>query len=70
MLLRFRGRDGQFRLDVSPNDEFITLPARLAEHLPKDADLSTITISNRPHGGDARHPAELKGVTYSRIGLK
>ena len=70
MLLRFRGRDGQFRLEVDPNDAFPSLTSKIAEHLPKDVDLSTITVGNRPQGGDARRPAELKGVTFSRVGLK
>jgi hypothetical protein len=70
MLLRFRGRDGQFRLEVDPNDAFPSLTSRIAEHIPKDVDLSTITVSNRPQGGDARSPAELKGITFGRVGLK
>jgi hypothetical protein len=70
MLLRFRGRDGQFRLEVNPSDTFNSLTSRIAEHLPKDADLSTLTVSNRPQGGDARRPADLKGISLGRVGLR
>jgi nuclear protein localization family protein 4 len=70
MLLRFRGRDGQFRLDVNPDDSFPSLTSRIAEHLPKDVDLASITVSNQPQGGDARRPADLKGVSLGRVGLK
>ena len=70
MLLRFRSRDGQFRLDVSPNDDFPSLISRIAQHVPVDVELSTLTVSNRPQGGDARKPGDLKGVTFGRVGLR
>jgi nuclear protein localization family protein 4 len=70
MILRFRGRDGQFRLEVDPNDEFPSIRPKLAEHLPKDVDLSSITVANRPHGGETRKLSDLRGVTFARVGLK
>lgn len=71
MILRFQGRDGQFRLNVQPTDEFPSLISQLADHLPKDVDLQSVTVSNRPHGGDARGLAtQLKGVTFQQVGLR
>jgi nuclear protein localization family protein 4 len=70
MILRFRGPDGQFRLDVNSTDDFASILPKLAEHLPKETDPSTITVSNRPQGGDARLLSTLKGVTFNRIGIK
>ena len=70
MLLRFRSRDGQFRLDVSPSDIFPVLIPLLAEKLPPTVDLSTLELSNKPHGGENRRIANLKGVTFGAVGLK
>jgi nuclear protein localization protein 4 homolog len=70
MLLRFRGRDGQFRLDVDPNDDFPTLTPKIAEHIPKNVDLTTLRVGPKPQGGDARNPADLRGITLQRVGLK
>ena len=70
MLLRFRGRDGQFRLDVNPDDEFPSILPKLAEKLPPNVDISTLSLSNKPNGGEARRAAELRGVSFGRVGLK
>jgi nuclear protein localization family protein 4 len=70
MLLRFRGRDGQFNLTVEPSDDFYELQASIADRLPKDTDLSTLSVSNKPHGGDARKLAELRGIKLAQVGLK
>jgi len=69
MILRFRGRDGSFRLEVGPNDDFPSLLSNIADRLPKDVDLSTLKISNHPDAGDAREISQLKGVPISRMGL-
>lgn len=70
MLLRFQGRDGQFRINVNPTDEFPSLAHEIAEHLPKDVDLQSITVANRPHGGDARSLSQLRGITFQQVGLR
>ncbi|KAF2675211.1 nuclear protein localization protein 4 [Microthyrium microscopicum] len=70
MLLRFRGRDGQFRLEVNQDDEFPSVLPALAEKLPDNVDTSTLTLSNKPHGGEARKIADLRGVSFSRVGLR
>lgn len=69
MILRFRGRDGQFRLTVNPTDDFASLGASIAENIPKDTDLSTLKVSNHPQGGDARKISDLKGVKLQKVGL-
>lgn len=70
MILRFQGRNGGFRLTVEPNDTFPSIEPQVAENLPKSVDLATVTVSNRPQGGDSRTFAQLKGVKFSQVGLK
>lgn len=67
--LRFRSRDGQFNLTVDPEGDFPSILPQVAEKLPKNVDLSSITVSNKPQGGDARLLSSLQGVTFQRIGL-
>lgn len=70
MLLRFQGRDGQFRLTVEPSLEFPALLPQIMEKLPPNTDPNSVTLSNKPQGGDARNVLALKGVSLSRVGLK
>ena len=69
MILRFVSKEGQFRLTVQPEDTFTDIIPQVAEKLPKNVDLQSITVSNRPQGGDARKLAELKGVSFKQVGL-
>ncbi|PSN69601.1 NPL4-domain-containing protein [Corynespora cassiicola Philippines] len=69
MILRFVSREGQFRLTVEPTTAFPDILPQLAEKLPPNADLASITVSNKPHGGDARKLSALKGVTFKQVGL-
>jgi len=70
MLLRFQSRDGQFRLTVGPETQFPDLLPQILEKLPANADAASVTLSNKPHGGDARIVQALKGVTLKQVGLK
>lgn len=70
MILRFRGRDGQFQLNVQPTDDFSSLQTSIAEKLPSDTDISSIKVSNKPAGGEAHPLSNLKGVKLQQIGLK
>lgn len=70
MLLRFQGRNGQFRLTVDPQTEFPAILPQIMEKLPPKTDPKSVTLSNRPQGGDARPVLSLKGVTLQRVGLK
>lgn len=70
MLLRFQGRDGQFRLTADANTQFTALLPQILEKLPPNTDPSSVTLNNRPHGGDARRIAALKGITIQQVGLK
>ncbi|KAI9845854.1 MAG: nuclear protein localization protein 4 [Sclerophora amabilis] len=69
MLLRFRTPDGTFRLTVDPTDQFTSLRGKLLDNLPKNVDASSITLSNKPSGGQIRHFKDLKGLTISTPGL-
>jgi nuclear protein localization protein 4 homolog len=69
MILRFRGRDGQFRLETDPDDDFASLQSGILDNLPKNVDVSSLKISNKPHGGDSRRLADLQGVSFRRVGL-
>lgn len=69
MILRFVSKEGQFRLTVQPEDTFPEILPQIAEKLPKNVDLESISVSNRPQGGDARKLAELKGVSFKQVGL-
>jgi nuclear protein localization family protein 4 len=69
MILRFVSKEGQFRLNVEPTTAFPDILPQIAEKLPKSVDLQSITVSNRPHGGDARKISELTGVSFKQVGL-
>jgi nuclear protein localization family protein 4 len=69
MILRFVSKEGQFRLTVEPTTTFPELLSQIAEKLPKSVDLQSVTVSNRPHGGDARKISELNGVSFQQVGL-
>lgn len=70
MILRFVSKEGQFRLTVDAATAFPDILPQLAEKLPANVDLSSITVSNKPHGGDARALNSLKGITFAKVGLK
>jgi nuclear protein localization family protein 4 len=69
MILRFVSKVGQFRLTVEPGTTFADVVPQIAEKLPANVDVSSITVSNKPHGGDARKLTALKGVSFSQVGL-
>lgn len=69
MILRFVSKEGQFRLTVQPEDTFTDIAPQVAEKLPKNVQFQSITVSNRPQGGDARKLADLKGVSFKQVGL-
>ncbi|TAQ86537.1 hypothetical protein B7494_g5140 [Chlorociboria aeruginascens] len=69
MLLRFRGPDGMHRITVEPSDTFGKLAQKLAEALPPTVDMSTLTLSNQPAGGDRRLINDIASAKVSQIGL-
>jgi len=70
MILRFVSKEGQFRLTVEPTTTFPEILLQVAEKLPKNVDLASVAVSNKPQGGDARIFASLKGVSFEQVGLK
>lgn len=69
MILRFVSREGQFRLTVEPTTTFPDIIPQLAEKLPPNVDISSITVSNKPAGGDARKLSSLRGISFKQVGL-
>lgn len=69
MILRFVSREGQFRLTVEPTTTFTDIIPQIAEKLPSTVDIPSITVSNKPHGGDARKLSSLRGVTFKQVNL-
>lgn len=69
MILRFVSRNGQFRLNVEPATTFTDIIPEVAEKLPKTVDIASISVSNKPHGGDSRKLTALKGITFKQVGL-
>ncbi|ORY15020.1 nuclear protein localization protein 4 [Clohesyomyces aquaticus] len=69
MILRFVSKEGQFRLNVEPTTTFPEIVPQVAEKLPADVDLTSLTVSNKPHGGDSRKISSLKGVSFKQVGL-
>ena len=69
MILRFQSREGQFRLSVEPGTDISAILPDVLEKLPKDVVASSISISPKPQGADARPIQSLKGVTFGRLGL-
>lgn len=70
MILRFVSKEGQFRLNVEPTTTFPEILPQVLEKLPKSVDPQSISVSNKPHGGDARQLASLKGVSFEQVGLQ
>ncbi|SLM37760.1 endoplasmic reticulum and nuclear membrane proteinc [Lasallia pustulata] len=70
LLLRFEGKDGQFRLTVNPSDQFTSLLPQILDKLPKTTDSTSIVLSNKPHAGEDRLLSSLKGITIERVGLR
>ncbi|KAM0788886.1 hypothetical protein ACM66B_002970 [Microbotryomycetes sp. NB124-2] len=51
MLVRIRSRDGNFRFELQPTDDFQVLVAKILETSPA-IDHNTLALSNAPRGGE------------------
>lgn len=69
MILRFTSKEGQFRLTVEDTTTFPEILPQIAEKLPSNTDLQSVSVSNRPGGGDARKLVELQGVSFKQVNL-
>ncbi|KAF8202969.1 NPL4 family-domain-containing protein [Pholiota molesta] len=67
MLIRIRSKDGNFRYDLSPDDDISKLLDKILE-TAVDPDISSITISNQPRGNEVKI-SSLKGQTLKKLGL-
>lgn len=70
MIIRLRGADGMYRVEVSPDDTFSTLGYKLLTRLPDTVDADTITLSNSPNGGDIKRLREVARARISQVGLR
>lgn len=43
---------------------------QILDNLPKDVDSRSITLTNKPVGGEDRLLSSLKGITIDRVGLR
>lgn len=69
MIIRFQSRNGQFRLNLEPNTQISTILPEVLEKLPSDVIPSSVTISPKPAGAEARSLESLKDVSFARLGL-
>lgn len=55
---------------LSQDKPRLMLLRQLLDHLPKNVDSSSITLSNKPANGQVRRLKDLKGVTLAAPGLR
>jgi nuclear protein localization family protein 4 len=70
MLLRFSSPDGQFRIPVEPTISFGELASLIADHLPKDVDLTTLSMNNQMRTEGRKLVSDIKNVALGRVGLR
>jgi nuclear protein localization family protein 4 len=70
MLLRFSSPDGQFRIPVEPTITFGELASLIADHLPKDVDLTTLSMNNQMRSEGRKLVSDVKNVPLGRVGLR
>ncbi|KAI8989414.1 NPL4 family-domain-containing protein [Pilobolus umbonatus] len=69
MLLRIRSKEGMNRVQVEPNDSFLSLAQKIAGIL-KIEDLNTMAMGNNPNPTTAASIAMLKNKTIAEANLK
>ncbi|CAM9013418.1 unnamed protein product [Wickerhamomyces anomalus] len=67
-ILRFRSKDGMFRISTSASSDFLDVIDQLSQKLEK-ADVSSISISDKPNG-QFQAIATLAGKTPAELGFK
>lgn len=53
-----------------PCQKLVTDYLQLAEVLPDNVDYNTLTLSNRPTGGDVKHLKDIANFEVARIGMQ
>lgn len=69
MMIRVRGPDGTLRLEVDPSQTFAKLAELLSQKLPPTVDFNTLTISNKPAGGESKVLKDIAKFQIAKIGL-
>ncbi|KAG7661029.1 NPL4 [[Candida] subhashii] len=69
LILRFRSKDGMFRINTSPTSDFTSVLEQLVSKIPSLNDIKSLYLSNNP--GEKGHPAESYcGKLVNELGLK
>jgi nuclear protein localization family protein 4 len=68
-IVRFRGKDGSYRVQVESQDDFKVLSERLLSQLPTTVDPGSVSVSDQPVG-QGKQLAELFGRSISDLKLK
>ncbi|CUM64387.1 uncharacterized protein PRCAT00001989001 [Priceomyces carsonii] len=68
MIIRFRSKDGMFRISTEPKDDFLNLLGELVKKL-KTNDGSSIYVSESP-GAKGQQASSLCGKSIDELGLK
>ncbi|KAL3423550.1 endoplasmic reticulum and nuclear membrane proteinc [Phlyctema vagabunda] len=69
MLLRFRGPDGTLRVPVETTDTFNVLAEKLSKLLPSDVDFDTLTMCDKPVGGNIKLLRDILQYNIGAVGM-
>ncbi|KAK9241350.1 NPL4 family-domain-containing protein [Lipomyces kononenkoae] len=69
MIVRFRGKDGNYRVQIEAKDDFSVLSERLLSQLPNTVDPDSVSVSDQPVG-QGKKLSELFGRSISDLNLK
>ncbi|KAK9453973.1 NPL4 family-domain-containing protein [Dipodascopsis uninucleata] len=69
MIVRFRSKDGNYRVEAEPNDDFSLLVKKLLSDLPVGIEQSALMISDQPVG-EGKPATEFFGKTVSDLSLR
>jgi hypothetical protein len=70
IIVRIFSPDGQFRITVDTSITFASLAPLIAERLPKDVDLTSLTFNHTPWTEGRKLISDVKNITLRRVGVK
>lgn len=69
IIIRFRSKDGMFRVNADASSNFTFVLEELVGKLPKEINLQSLYISNKPND-KGKSTDEFVNQTVSQLGLK